>query len=1195
MSSSNDYKLDLLNKNSSSENEFGNLFDKNYQQNESSKLEKESESDDIKKKFGSNENITNKAKEKENENNEEEEEEDDDEEEKENLHLNIMEDNSTEKFSIGKYIDKNTKKKGNNKFEKNKNYQKDEPYSNEEKMDMDYSASEKFIQERYEKKTQINQKKHTNSRFFNDFTIIKKLGKGGEGSVFEVKNNFDMQHYAIKRIILRLNQNKQKEDLNEINNELYVLSRHKSPYLVRYYQAWIEDFNKDDYTDDSDFEDIEEISTITKRKVSYEEKSNSTLEKGKTLTNNYTSGEESSNEEDGEKLDIWGDDDEDEDEKEEENKKQKKEGKDLTKNEDKKKTKENKFNSKIRNNRDKKEVKILYIQMELCGNKTLRDAIDNNQLKTDDIKWKYISQLLEAIHYVHERGCIHRDLKPGNIFIDNDNDIKLGDFGLVSVHSNVKEEKNNFWSGSFFKSNANSKLVNYAGELITMGIGTKFYCSPEQEQSKNYDNKTDIYSLGIIIFEMLYKFDSLMERDIILTAINQKSIFPEDLEKVCGKNATKLILKCTSRDPKLRPSIKEIIESKLIPSFENKQIVLKQFDELLDKNLKLINNFMNIIIEKKKNIFLDFKKSIINNDNESNQEEISNDNSIISNKTKLRRDMTDYNVSLMNYENSYSSFFSPIINLLELNPNEENLNDSAIFSLSVYQSVYFRIQQILNNSNAIYYKFSEYELLNQYNDFCYYNSTKNKFCRIYLKEDNNEYFINENGILLSKSKNLFSNLNKMILSIQTSRFNNDFTPITFYYDSSGNIKYRSPLTVSKEYFEYNDIISTTLWKDSEESFDYDNIYIINNLKIILNILSELGFSSKNIIIRINSSIILDAIFDHFLKKNTDPKILDETKIKILLTLSSLLNKRDTQYNINDLTEKLKKNNILNQIPISINDLKSLIKSYHNKNANPHKNIEIETSEEKEKRINEEIKIKSYFDDMYWEGNIENLLKYKDTVNLDYMLIPENLQFYSGFFFQICFQKNKLIIPLVEGGITDNYFYNPEKTKQLKGFSFIIDLKNIYHRKIIALGKLGKNQEENLTLNDCLIIRTDEEVDVNHLNELGKICLESGLKYKIIYKPQTIDNKFENYYSVYRMKYLVSINLAERKKIEDKKRLRMLKRKDKKEQEKEEKEMEKEEKENIEVTYTCEDNKLNKTENLTLNLIKKKLCFNSPNT
>ena len=66
---------------------------------------------------------------------------------------------------------------------------------------------------------------------------------------------------------------------------------------------------------------------------------------------------------------------------------------------------------------------------------------------------------------------------------------------------------------------------------------------------------------------------------------------------------------------------------------------------------------MNIIIKKKKNIFLDYKKSLINNETESNQEEISNDSQLNSSKIKLKRDMTDYNVSLMNYENSYSSFF----------------------------------------------------------------------------------------------------------------------------------------------------------------------------------------------------------------------------------------------------------------------------------------------------------------------------------------------------------------------------------------------------------------------------------------------------------------------------------------------------------------------------------------------------------
>ena len=108
-----------------------------------------------------------------------------------------------------------------------------------------------------------------------------------------------------------------------------------------------------------------------------------------------------------------------------------------------------------------------------------------------------------------------------------------------------------------------------------------------------------------------------------------------------------------------------------------------------------------------------------------------------------------------------------------------------------------------------------------------------------------------------------------------------------------------------------------------------------------------------------------------------------------------------------------------------------------------------------------------------------------------------------------------------------------------------------------------------------------------------MCIESGLKYKIIYKPQKIDYEFKNYFSIYRMKYLISVNTGERKKNEEKKKIiRPPKKKDKKEKEKDEKEIEKEEKENIEVTYTCEDYKFNKTENLTLSTIKKKLCYNT---
>ena len=65
-------------------------------------------------------------------------------------------------------------------------------------------------------------------------------------------------------------------------------------------------------------------------------------------------------------------------------------------------------------------------------------------------------------------------------------------------------------------------------------------------------------------------------------------------------------------------------------------------------------------------------------------------------------------------------------------------------------------------------------------------------------------------------------------------------------------------------------------------------------------------------------------------------------------------------------------------------------------------------------INEENKIISYFEKIYWESNYDNLIKYKNKANIDYTLIPENLQFYSGFFLQVCYSKDKTILPLIEG-------------------------------------------------------------------------------------------------------------------------------------------------------------------------------------
>jgi len=79
-------------------------------------------------------------------------------------------------------------------------------------------------------------------------------------------------------------------------------------------------------------------------------------------------------------------------------------------------------------------VHYLYIQMEYCEKSTLRDTIDQG-LYQDTIRlWRLFREILDGLAYIHEKGMIHRDLKPVNIFLDSDDHVKIGDFGLATDH-----------------------------------------------------------------------------------------------------------------------------------------------------------------------------------------------------------------------------------------------------------------------------------------------------------------------------------------------------------------------------------------------------------------------------------------------------------------------------------------------------------------------------------------------------------------------------------------------------------------------------------------------------------------------------------------------------------------------------------------------------------------------------------------
>jgi serine/threonine protein kinase len=144
----------------------------------------------------------------------------------------------------------------------------------------------------------------------------------------------------------------------------------------------------------------------------------------------------------------------------------------------------------------------LYIQMQLCSQKNLADFLSNEEARRgpsggDGVDIPYalslFLQIAQGVKHVHGQGLIHRDLKPNNCFIDDTGVVKVGDFGL----SRESTDKGN-------EATPNTPMPLGDGTDNTAGVGTRSYASPEQMSGSDYDSSTDVYSLGIILFELCY-------------------------------------------------------------------------------------------------------------------------------------------------------------------------------------------------------------------------------------------------------------------------------------------------------------------------------------------------------------------------------------------------------------------------------------------------------------------------------------------------------------------------------------------------------------------------------------------------------------------------------------------------------------------------------------------------------------------
>lgn len=128
---------------------------------------------------------------------------------------------------------------------------------------------------------------------------------------------------------------------------------------------------------------------------------------------------------------------------------------------------------------------------------------------------------------MHLKGLIHRDLKPGNIFFALDGQIKIGDFGLVTDMADIPVDPLTSSSSNSSTNIGDFDFTNISQKKHTQRVGTSLYMSPEQAKGLPYNYKVDIFSLGLILFELKNFFGTETERYKVLENI-RKHIFPPE-------------------------------------------------------------------------------------------------------------------------------------------------------------------------------------------------------------------------------------------------------------------------------------------------------------------------------------------------------------------------------------------------------------------------------------------------------------------------------------------------------------------------------------------------------------------------------------------------------------------------------------------------------------------------------------------
>ena len=475
----------------------------------------------------------------------------------------------------------------------------------------------------------------------------------------------------------------------------------------------------------------------------------------------------------------------------------------------------------------------LNILMEYCDGGDLYQYLEKNKKKKIKLKektiWQIFIQMLIGLNSIHKKKILHRDIKSQNIFLTKNLDIKIGDLGV------------------------SKKLIqtNFAKTFI----GTPYYLSPEICMEKPYNDKSDVWAIGCILYELCtfnYPFNAKSQGALLLKILNSQ---PEKIDNnYYSKDLQNMINLLLNKNYELRPSCGDILKMKIILEKAKKYNLINDIMNECDNiNINLLNKKISFKENKKENNIFEKQINIKSKNCKNNfyfdcneeKPQKNNNNKIIKEAlTKIMKKQTGKTDNII-------SLINNALKGVESTKKEKNI--------------------IIDNNNKIKYNKSKEKINKDFNTEERINRKDKKIDIINIDKiisvDDNILKENTNKIKSKNIKEFADNLNSYVSRYKTSEI-------------------KEKKVASKIIKENNTFITPLSKKEKNVEINLDkNKYINNNINININ--NDLNDKNSNILNSImNFKIINNNDSDIHININNNSNILNNNNNKSTISIDN---------------------------------------------------------------------------------------------------------------------------------------------------------------------------------------------------------------------------------------------------------------------------------------------------------------------